>query len=370
MVQRGLVSITYDGDGNRVSESVAGMTTNSLVADVNPSGYAQVIDELRNGAVTRTYNYGLELINERQTIGGTAVTSFYGRDGLGSVRFLMDSTGAITDRYDFEAFGNLLTSAGSTPNLYLFAGQQFDPALGVYYNRARYLDVRTGRFFTQDTKAAQPADPATMHRYLYARANPVNRIDPSGLQDDLVELSVEEGVEETLDATELSSEGLQQLPNQIADELSATTEVEGDAIADAELEAEEAEAEVSQASEGEYVDEPSTTGRAAKYQEYATGRPQGQAYKLNGVKFDSFENGNLIDAKGPGYARLFQQSFAESVKSKLSQELLRQLGARAGARIIWRIAEEEAVPVFEEIIEEVGGSGIVDVVHFPAPFPL
>lgn len=145
---------------------------------------------------------------------------------------------------------------------------------------------------------------------------------------------------------------------------------EGDTIADAELEAEEAEAEVTDASQGEYVDEPSTTGRAAKYQEYATGRPAGQAYKLNGVKFDSFEGGNLIDAKGPGYARLFQQSFADSVKSKLSSELIRQIGARAGAKIVWRIAEEEAVPVFEELVEEAGGSGIVDVVFYPPPFPL
>jgi len=369
MVQRGGVSIVYDGDGNRVSETAAGVTTNYLVADSNPSGYAQVLEELQSGAVTRSYTYGLDLISERQTIGGTGVTSFYGHDGQGSVRFLMDSTGKVTDTYTFDAFGLLVASTGSTPNVYLFAGQQFDPALGVYYNRARYLDVRTGRFFTQDTKAGELADPPTLHRYLYARANPVNRSDPGGLQDDLVELSVEEGVEETLDATEISSEGLQQLPNQIADELSATTEVEGDSIADAEFEA-ESEAEVSEASEGEYVDEPSTTGRAAKYQEYATGRPAGQAYKLNGVKFDSFENGNLIDAKGAGYARLFQQGFADSVKSKLSQELIRQIGARAGAKIIWRIAEEEAVPIFEQLVEEAGGSGIVDVVFYPPPFPL
>ncbi|HEV3317825.1 MAG TPA: hypothetical protein VG488_12680 [Candidatus Angelobacter sp.] len=44
--------IVYDGDGNRVSETVAGNTTSYLVADVNPTGYAQVIDEVQG-----TYRY-------------------------------------------------------------------------------------------------------------------------------------------------------------------------------------------------------------------------------------------------------------------------------------------------------------------------
>jgi hypothetical protein len=29
--------------------------------------------------------------------------------------------------YDYDAFGNLIHQTGSTPNNYLFAGEQFDP---------------------------------------------------------------------------------------------------------------------------------------------------------------------------------------------------------------------------------------------------
>ena len=75
LVQRGGVKIVYDGDGNRVKETVATVTTSYLVADQNPIGY--VLDEIQNGAVTRTYSYGLELINERN-IAATLTTSFYG----------------------------------------------------------------------------------------------------------------------------------------------------------------------------------------------------------------------------------------------------------------------------------------------------
>ena len=71
-------------------------------------------------------------------------------DGHGSVRFLTSSTGAVTDTYDYDAFGNLIASTGSTPNNFRFAGEQFDPLLGIYYNRARYYDQRQGRFWSMD----------------------------------------------------------------------------------------------------------------------------------------------------------------------------------------------------------------------------
>ena len=183
LVQRGNVTVVYDGDGNRVSETVAGITTNYLVADQNLTGFAQVFEELQNGGVTRSYSYGLELINQHQTISGIPTTSFYGYDGHGSVRFLTDANGAVTDTYDYDAFGILIASTGSTPNTYLFAGEQFDLALGVYYNRARYYDQRIGRFWSADTVEIDPESPASLHKYLYASANPVNRIDPSGNED-------------------------------------------------------------------------------------------------------------------------------------------------------------------------------------------
>jgi len=47
LVQAGGVSLVYDGDGNRVQETVAGVTTSYLVADQNLTGYAQVMDELQ-----------------------------------------------------------------------------------------------------------------------------------------------------------------------------------------------------------------------------------------------------------------------------------------------------------------------------------
>ncbi|HKV81571.1 MAG TPA: RHS repeat-associated core domain-containing protein [Candidatus Sulfotelmatobacter sp.] len=115
--------------------------------------------------------------------------SFYGYDGHGSVRQLTNSTGAVTDTYDYDAFGNLINQTGSTPNNYLFAGEQYDPALALYYNRARYLDTTTGRFWGMDTYEGDNYAPRSLHKYLYLSSNPVDRRDPSG-HGNLVELSI------------------------------------------------------------------------------------------------------------------------------------------------------------------------------------
>jgi len=179
-LNNGVVTNVYDGDGNRVAETVGGITTKYVVDTNSLTGYAQVAEEIQNGSVARVYSYGLERVSETQSINGTLTTSFYGYDGHGSVRQLFDSTGMITDSYDYDAFGNLIASTGNTSNNYLFAGEQFDPALGMYFLRARYYNSNSGKFFSADSFEGDPESPLSLHRYLYADVDPVNRIDPTG----------------------------------------------------------------------------------------------------------------------------------------------------------------------------------------------
>ena len=175
------VTFVYDGDGNRVSKSGSGVTTRFLVDDNNPTGYAQVVEETVGGNTQRVFNHGLSLIGQTQLINGNWVTSFYGFDGHGSARFLTDTNGAISDTYTFDAFGNQIASTGSTPNNYLYAGEQLDPNLGFYYLRTRYINPSTGRFLTMDAFEGSSDDPISLHKYVYANSSPVDLLDPSGL---------------------------------------------------------------------------------------------------------------------------------------------------------------------------------------------
>jgi RHS repeat-associated protein len=167
----------YDGDGNRVAKTVGGVTTFYLVDTNNLTGYAQVVEELQsNVGVVKQFTFGHDLISQR--IGATV--SFYQYDGHGSVRQLTNQAGAITDTYTYDAFGNLINRTGTTANDYLYAGEQFDANLGFYYLRARYMNPSNGRFHSMDSYEGSAFEPVTLHKYLYANANPENNIDPSG----------------------------------------------------------------------------------------------------------------------------------------------------------------------------------------------
>jgi RHS repeat-associated protein len=123
----------------------------------------------------------LERLSEaRDFFPGSRQYIYYVYDGHGSVRALTDQSGAVTDTYDYDAFGTLLHSTGATYNNFLFAGEQFDPDLGLYYNRARYLNTSTGRFWSMESEEGKDEEPLSLHKYLYAGGDSVNKSDPSG----------------------------------------------------------------------------------------------------------------------------------------------------------------------------------------------
>jgi RHS repeat-associated protein len=157
-----------------VAKTSGGVTTQYLVDDANPTGLAQVAEEVVNGAVTRRYVYGLGRISQTQAAG----TSYYGYDAHGDVRSLMNGAGTVTDTYDYDAFGNVMASTGTTANVYRYQGEALDTETGLYYLRARYYDSITGRFLSVDPLADQGE-----HPYTYSSANPVDGHDPTGLQD-------------------------------------------------------------------------------------------------------------------------------------------------------------------------------------------
>ena len=176
------VNYAYDGIGqltNATAKEPGGVTTLYLVDTQNPTGYPQVLEEstVASGVtnLSTTYTYGLALISQRST-----ATSFYGLDGHGNMRFLTGLTGSITDTYTYDAYGNLITSSGSTPNHYLYCAEQYDTDLRMYYLRSRYYQPATGRFWTMDTYEGDQEEPLSLHKYLYCFNNPINKNDPSG----------------------------------------------------------------------------------------------------------------------------------------------------------------------------------------------
>ena len=179
------VEYTYDADGIRKGKTaLPGGVVTKYLTDKNRS-YAQVLQERDGNDVEQAwYTYGDDLLS--QVRGGTR--SHYLYDGQLSVRQLTDAPAdpvatppTITDTYTYDAFGVVLESTGSTINHYRYTGEQYDPNAGFYYLRARYYAQDQGRFTTTDPFEGVIQDPTSLHKYLYAHANPVMNIDPSGM---------------------------------------------------------------------------------------------------------------------------------------------------------------------------------------------
>jgi YD repeat-containing protein len=125
---------TYDSDGLRVAEAHGTSTTRYVTATVNPTGYAQVVEQRTDDGTTSSldaaYVWGRRLISETR---GSA-TGYYVQDALGSTRALADVAGSVTDTYDYYGYGEVQRRTGTTANVYEFAGEHMDADLGQSYS--------------------------------------------------------------------------------------------------------------------------------------------------------------------------------------------------------------------------------------------
>jgi RHS repeat-associated protein len=180
---------TYNDDGIRVKtyyyKTVNGGSRQSeetktfLIDSDNHTGYAQVLEETVGSSRT-TYTIGDDVITQASSAGVRHLIY----DGQGSTRQLTDSTGALVTNqsFSYDAYGVLIGFGTATPqtNL-LYTGEYFDTNLQQYNLRARYYNPLNGRFNQMDSFAGNMQDPQSLHKYLYCHADPVNKLDPSGM---------------------------------------------------------------------------------------------------------------------------------------------------------------------------------------------
>ena len=110
--------------------------------------------------------------------------------------------------------------------------------------------------------------------------------------------------------------------------------------------------------------------RARAYQAKVTGSSPNTVYVVNTVKFDGFDNGFLVEAKGPGYAHFvkngrFQKWWLDTGGKALIEQAERQFEAANGIPVQWRVAEPEAVDAIKDLFRLNRIVGI-EVVHVPA----
>jgi RHS repeat-associated protein len=212
--QAGGTTFSYDTDGNMVGMVVSGQTTiytydseNKLISVVSPAttwNYTYdalgnrslvtingatrryIYDPLSGGALAGEYDnsnnpiaqfiYGLGLVAQEATTGSLA---YYDFDAIGNTRELTGTTGNILNSYDYTPFGILLSNQESINNPFRYVGRfsVIDDGNSLNFMKNRYYSGNIGRFLTED-----PINIAGgINLYRYTLNNPVNNIDPKGL---------------------------------------------------------------------------------------------------------------------------------------------------------------------------------------------
>jgi RHS repeat-associated protein len=174
-------AFVYDAIGRCVRRTITvGATTTTTVLTYDQ--WTPIVEWDGNGNSTATNIYGLgddEILY--RSSGSTQW--YYKSDPMGNVRFLLNSAGAVIEKYVYDAFGSptITNFNGSSPttNRFMFSGREYFSSLGLYDMRNRIYDPVMGRFYQTDP-IGLASDPTNLYRF--CGNNPLLGGDPMGLE--------------------------------------------------------------------------------------------------------------------------------------------------------------------------------------------
>jgi RHS repeat-associated protein len=112
-----------------------------------------------------------------EQINGTSY--YYTRDHLGSIRELVDSTGAVRAEYDYGVWGQRTMLSGDLDARFGFTGHYYHARSGLDLTLYRAYDPSLGRWLSRD-----PLDNAEISQgpnlYVYGSNDPIVATDPLG----------------------------------------------------------------------------------------------------------------------------------------------------------------------------------------------
>ena len=194
-----LTTYSYDANGNRTgifvnnnfagtySYDLFGKQTSYTANNIGYTYYTYRPDGLRHSVGSTKHIWdGSNIVAEKYGNSETYYTygigliksgeEYYVFNWHGDVIALTNLTGAITKTYEYDAFGVEDDIDENDPNPWRYCGEYYDKETKTLYLRARYYDIGTGSFTQED-----PIKDGS-NWYGYCMGSPVALTDPSGLR--------------------------------------------------------------------------------------------------------------------------------------------------------------------------------------------
>jgi RHS repeat-associated protein len=170
-----LISYLIDGNNRRIGKKINGVLAQGFLYGANPLSPIAELDG--SGNVVSRFIYASNGVVPDYLIRGGATYRIIA-DRLGSPRLVVNlATGAVAQRMDYDAFGDVIrdTNPGFQP--FGFAGGLYDHDTGLVRFGARDYDAQTGRWTARDPLLFLGGQTSL---YTYVDNDPVNARDPSG----------------------------------------------------------------------------------------------------------------------------------------------------------------------------------------------
>ncbi|WP_348704046.1 RHS repeat-associated core domain-containing protein, partial [Tenacibaculum sp. 190524A02b] len=183
------VKFLYDANNRRVQKtrkytSKHGLSIDDTLTYIfgtrNLPLFEKLTDNVDNTSWDKTYIYGAQYAPIAMLYKGK--TYFFVRDYQSSLRNVVNaSEGIVEETYKYTPFGEILysnhqgTEVKHKLGTYLYTGQEYDQATGLYNFKARLYHPVKKIFLTPDPKHINYSP------YTYTSNNPINLTDPSGM---------------------------------------------------------------------------------------------------------------------------------------------------------------------------------------------
>lgn len=198
-------SYSYDALGRRVVANLFSTSDNNFHAhDLYYAGQRMVEEHYNAGTTSYNEQYvwgeayvnDLVLRDQSSTTGGTTTNSrlYAQQDANWNVTSLIDTSGTVQARFIYDSYGQVQSvttnfsgvntswtpATDSSQWLYYFQGGRYDVKTGLIEFQNRDYSPVLGRWFEADPTGGMYVDGANL--YQMELSNPVNRLDPSGLE--------------------------------------------------------------------------------------------------------------------------------------------------------------------------------------------